>query len=140
IFLQADERSKGFLDSYDLKVAMMMMFGLKISQQEAVELLTHYGSQHPSGVWGMSPSQFQKAVTEQPTVDQDEQIRNAFMLFDKCCRGFLTLEDVRSAFHQVCPHLADHRIEMAFRELDSDKDGRVSYTDFDMMMKVDHLS
>ncbi|BFZ11517.1 hypothetical protein BsWGS_14556 [Bradybaena similaris] len=140
IFQAADEGKKGFLDSYDMKVALMMMFGQKISQREALQLLTQYGSKQLCGNLGVSRCQFQKAITEQFTVDEDEKIRSAFMLFDKCCRGFLTLEDVRAVFHQVCPHFADHRIEVAFRELDRDRDGRISYADFDLMMKIDHLS
>uniref|UniRef100_A0A0B7APR9 EF-hand domain-containing protein n=2 Tax=Arion vulgaris TaxID=1028688 RepID=A0A0B7APR9_9EUPU len=140
VFHDADEGMKGFLNYEDVKIAIMIMFGHKISKCEAVELMNLYGSQQESGVMGMSQVQFEKAVMEgRFKIDHDEKIRNTFMMFDRCCRGFLIMDDVKSVFREVCPHFLEHRVEMAFRELDCDSDGRISYKDFDLMMKFDHL-
>ncbi|XP_046327838.1 EF-hand calcium-binding domain-containing protein 11-like isoform X2 [Haliotis rufescens] len=50
-------------------------------------------------------------------------------------RGFLTVEDLKKTFSQVAPHLPIHAVAAAFKELDRDGDGRISYRDFDFMMK-----
>ncbi|XP_035695722.1 EF-hand calcium-binding domain-containing protein 11-like isoform X2 [Branchiostoma floridae] len=67
--------------------------------------------------------------------DKDEEIRQVFLAFDTHCRGFLTLDDLLRACSQVAPHIPRHRMEAAFREVDSDGDSRVSYRDFEYMMK-----
>ena len=36
---------------------------------------------------------------------------------------------------QILPHMPVERVNVFFKEIDSDLDGRVSYRDFEMMMK-----
>ncbi|XP_052698854.1 EF-hand calcium-binding domain-containing protein 11-like isoform X3 [Crassostrea angulata] len=55
-------------------------------------------------------------------------------------RGFLSVEDLQRAFSQVAPHIPNHTVQTCFRELDRDGDGRISYKDFDFMMKYDTKS
>ena len=47
----------------------------------------------------------------------------------------MTLEDCRAAFKSVAPHVSDEVLEGFFSEVDSNSDGRVTYRDFELMMK-----
>ncbi|KAH9490302.1 EF-hand calcium-binding domain-containing protein 11 [Bulinus truncatus] len=139
-FHHADEGSKGYLLALDLKVATMFLFGYKLCKDEVNQILLTHGTLLQSGQKGLTLAQFEEAMRPKfAAVDEDEEIRNTFKAFDKNCRGFLKLEDVKSAFQLVCPHFAEHRIELAFKEMDRDGDGRVSYKDFDFMMKFNNL-
>ncbi|XP_005093576.1 EF-hand calcium-binding domain-containing protein 11 [Aplysia californica] len=138
---EADEGRKGYLNHDDVKVAVMMLFGHKPSKSEVLQIMSTYGSEQSSGERGLSLAQFTEAVKPKfAAVDEDEQIRSTFLAFDKNCRGFLSKEDVKSVFQQVCPHFPEHQVELAFKELDRDSDGRISYKDFDFMMKFNNLS
>lgn len=133
VFHQADDGSKGFLSREDLKIAVAEIFGYKPSKHEADQLMQRYGESK-----GMSLSMFLAAMTEKLTkADQDQDIRHTFMAFDSQCHGFLTVADLRKAVSCVAPHIPNHTIQSTFRELDGDGDGRVSYKDFDSMMKYD---
>ncbi|XP_045165954.2 EF-hand calcium-binding domain-containing protein 11-like isoform X2 [Mercenaria mercenaria] len=65
--------------------------------------------------------------------DIDDQVKG---------RGFLTLDDVKKVFSKVAPHVPEQTVHSAFREIDQDGDGRVSYKDFEFLMKYntdDHI-
>lgn len=131
-----------FLTREDLKVAIVELFGYKPSKYEADQILNTYGL-HYDGKPGLTLPQFIEAMAEKMTrLDMDEHIRHAFMAFDCQCKGFLTADDLRKAFGQVAPHIPQHTIETTFRELDRDGDGRISFKDFEFMMKYntsDHI-
>lgn len=68
--------------------------------------------------------------------DEDEDIRQTFMAFDRRGRGFLVLEDFLQAVAEVGGSaLSPAAAEEAFREIDADGDGRVSFRDFQRMMR-----
>ncbi|GFO48261.1 EF-hand calcium-binding domain-containing protein 11-like [Plakobranchus ocellatus] len=139
IFQECDEDGKKYLRKDDIKVAVMMLFGHKISKDEVLQMLSDHGSYQECGEKGLNLAQFRAAMKPKfDAVDEDEQIRHTFLAFDRTCRGFLTMDDVKAVFRQVCPHFAEHRVELAFKELDRDGDGRVSYKDFDFLMKFNY--
>jgi len=49
--------------------------------------------------------------------------------------GFISLEDLRSTFAEVAPQIPDSTIVEAFNEVDEDKDGRVTYRDFERLFQ-----
>ncbi|XP_053538939.1 EF-hand calcium-binding domain-containing protein 11 isoform X4 [Ictalurus punctatus] len=46
-------------------------------------------------------------------------------------RGFLKLEDFRSVFARVAPRLPERTVLEAFRHVDHDSDGHISFKDFE---------
>ncbi|XP_025091881.1 EF-hand calcium-binding domain-containing protein 11-like [Pomacea canaliculata] len=141
VFLEADEDLKGYLNTEDLKVAMVSLFGYKPSKSEANQILQHYGHTRDDEAIGLNLAEFTDAMTPKViNIDEDEEIRQTFMAFDSHCKGFVTGEDLKKVFAKIAPHMSSHCLEMIFRELDRDGDGRVSYKDFDFMMKFDCLT
>lgn len=132
-FYECDAKHKGFLTREDFKVAVVSLFGYKPSKYEVDEF---YGSSGEEGSSGMVLERFLDLMSAKVAVqDEEEEIRQSFLAFDAQCRGFLTLEDLRKAVSLSAPHLPGHVVESAFREVDRDGDGRVSYKDFEFMMK-----
>lgn len=132
-FYIADEENKGYLNSFDFKVAMVCIFGYKPSSFEVGEIMSKVDK---SGCPGINLELFmQIASSKMKAQDQDDQIREIFRAFDMECRGFITLDNAKKIFSQVAPFMDALNVERAFREIDGDKDGRVSYKDFEFMMK-----
>ncbi|KAL3874907.1 hypothetical protein ACJMK2_037859 [Sinanodonta woodiana] len=144
IFDTADEDGKGYLSREDLKVALVELFGYKPTKMETNQLLEKYGDKYDSSNCKvLSKEQFMASMMEKMVKrDEDEEIRQTFLAFDMQCHGFLTVEDLKKVFSQVAPSLPAQSIHSSFRELDRDGDGRISYKDFNFMMKynaADHI-
>ena len=161
-FHNADEGGKGFLTSEDLKVAFVSLFGYKPSKNEVEQLLVKSQTQtavslvsgwlpsnqplaeKPKGSGteripdhkGMSLEHFTEIAKNKILAeDSDDEIRQMFVAFDVMCRGFIILDIAKRVFQQVAPFLDSVTVEKLFREADMDRDGRVSYRDFEFIMK-----
>ena len=60
-------------------------------------------------------------------VDYDEELRNAFDLFDKDGSGYISSSELKSAMNNFDENLTDAEIEEMIREADIDGDGEISY-------------
>ena len=149
-FHNADEEKKGFLTSEDLKVAFVSLFGYKPSKSEVQQLMAKF--QKPgSSINDQLPGSSKTFVNTQTGMtlenfteiakikilaeDTDDEIRQMFIAFDTKCQGFITLDIAKKIFLQVSPFLDSVTVEKLFREADTDRDGRVSYRDFEFIMK-----
>ena len=135
-FENADSDDKGFLTQEDYKVAVLELLGYKPSKYELDTLWTEHVSCHGDGDTGLSKELFMSSMLKRlMQKDVDELIRQVFVSFDVHLNGFLTLESCIRVFHEVAPLVKDKQIEKWFHEVDSDNDGRVTYRDFELMMK-----
>jgi len=139
-FNLADTSKKGYLTVKDYKIAVTALLGYKPSKFECDRILIEHGSSrvlkdgstakvilHETFNALMLPKIYQR--------DSDEIIRQIFLALDTQCRGFLTIEEVIQGFHEVIPTLPQHQVKQFFKEVDLDEDGRISYKDFELMMK-----
>ncbi|KAL5008209.1 hypothetical protein ScPMuIL_013790 [Solemya velum] len=137
VFHGTDESDKGYLNREDVKVAVIELMGYKPSKYEVTQLMQSHGEEFDTEL-GLSLDGFLVALGDKvKRKDENEEIRQTFLAFDVQCRGFLTAEDTRKVFGQVAPHIPAHTVDTNFRELDRDGDGRISYKDFEFMMKYD---
>ena len=149
-FHNANEEKKGFLTSEDLKVAFVSLFGYKPSKSEVQQLMAKFqkpglsvNDQIPgcskaflNTQTGMTLENFTEiAKIKILAEDTDDEIRQMFIAFDTKCQGFITLDIAKKIFLQVAPFLDSVTVEKLFREADTDRDGRVSYRDFEFIMK-----
>ena len=148
-FHNADEGKKGFLTGEDLKVAFVSLFGYKPSKSEVEELMTKNQTKENQPL----RKKFAEDTSNSPPLgltldcfieiakikilaeDPDDEIRQTFLAFDTMCQGFITLDIAKKVFLQVAPFLDSVTVEKLFREADTDRDGRVSYRDFEFIMK-----
>ncbi|XP_041353384.1 EF-hand calcium-binding domain-containing protein 11-like isoform X1 [Gigantopelta aegis] len=136
IFHDCDTDKKGFLSREDLKFAVVSLFGYKPSKYETNEILQTHGDIIIDGKKGISLTSFLAVLGPKfASRDEDDEIRQVFLAFDIQCHGFLTVEDLMKVFGQIAPRIPAHTVAASFRELDRDGDGRISYKDFEFMMK-----
>ncbi|KAI3942798.1 hypothetical protein MKW92_020690 [Papaver armeniacum] len=69
-------------------------------------------------------------------MENDEHFRRAFMFFDKDGSGFIEMDELREALTDESGKTDDEVLNDILREVDTDKDGRISYEEFVAMMKT----
>merc|ERR1712150_352675 len=66
--------------------------------------------------------------------DSEEEIRDAFRVFDKDGTGFISAAQLRHVMANLGEKLTDEEVDEMIREADIDGDGQVNYEDFVKMM------
>lgn len=132
-FRFADEEGKGYLTEEDYKAAVISVFGYKPSKYEVQAV---WSKHCPDTSAGLTKNAFVDLMHSRLKVqDTDDLIRQIFVSFDRQSRGFISLQDCKDAFRQIAPNMTERTIERVFSQVDSNMDGRVSYRDFELMVK-----
>lgn len=144
----ADSDVNGYLDREDFKVAYTAVFGCKPSKRDLNETLEKCGQviSQPSSLSHLSSSTeetlvidfnaFQKITLERLKYsDGDDEIIEAFKLLDARCKGFVDFNDFQHLVHRFMPNFDVLKMKRIFNEGDRDDDGRVSFRDFQLLMK-----
>ncbi|XVE61153.1 hypothetical protein DITRI_Ditri06bG0017000 [Diplodiscus trichospermus] len=66
----------------------------------------------------------------------DEHLKKAFEFFDKNKTGYIEIEELRDALADEVETNSEEVISAIMHDVDTDKDGRISYEEFDAMMKA----
>ena len=64
----------------------------------------------------------------------DEEIQEAFKHFDQNNQGYITQKDLKRVLKEFNEHLSEEEMKILFRETDYDKDGKINFRDFILMM------
>lgn len=130
VFGLCDTDKDGFLSREDMKMAVVMLFGYKPSKLETDLLVGR--EPRPDESRGVSFDTFERLMTVKLSEeDAFERTRQIFNAFDVHCRGFLKLDDFQAAFARVAPDLPQSTVVEAFRHVDRNSDGYVSFKDFE---------
>ncbi|GAA5937133.1 hypothetical protein JCM3775_001559 [Rhodotorula graminis] len=66
--------------------------------------------------------------------DSEEEVREAFKVFDKDGNGFISAAELRHVMTNLGEKLSDTEVEEMIREADTDGDGQINYDEFVRMM------
>merc|ERR1712046_289496 len=66
--------------------------------------------------------------------DSEEELKEAFRVFDKDGTGFISAAELRHIMTNLGEKLTDEEVEEMIREADMDGDGQVNYEEFVTMM------
>uniref|UniRef100_A0A8C1ZY98 EF-hand calcium binding domain 11 n=1 Tax=Cyprinus carpio TaxID=7962 RepID=A0A8C1ZY98_CYPCA len=122
-FHQCDVGQKGYLSREDLKIAVVMLYGYKPAKSET-NILMENGSfkDFPGVLLERFASLMGRKISAEDPYEKTWQIFS---------RGFLKLDDFKSAFNRVAPHLPERTVLEAFGHADLDSDGHISFKDFE---------
>ncbi len=136
-FQNALSNERGTLTKEDYKVAIVDLLGYKPSKYELDSVWTEcVGCHDKEEAEGMDEVTFTALMTKRLVQkDIDEWIRQMFVSFDVHLNGFITLESCRRVFHEIAPLIKPSQIEKWFQVVDIDSDGRVTFRDFELMVK-----
>jgi Ca2+-binding EF-hand superfamily protein len=66
--------------------------------------------------------------------DPEEDLRDAFNMFDADRSGYIDREEVRALMKKLAQTLTDEEIDAIMEEVDTDGDGEISFEEFRAMM------
>ncbi len=75
----------------------------------------------------------------QKDTDSEEEIREAFKVFDKDGNGFISANELRHVMTNLGEKLTDEEVDEMIREADLDGDGQINYEEFVKMVCVSWL-
>ncbi|KAM4015670.1 calmodulin-like isoform 1-T2 [Anomaloglossus baeobatrachus] len=84
----------------------------------------------PSQKMSTSPSMAKKMKD----TDREEDIREAFRMFDEDGDGYLSAAELRHVMIHLGEKSTDEEVDEMFREADIDEDGEINYEEFVQMM------
>uniref|UniRef100_A0A7N0TXX0 non-specific serine/threonine protein kinase n=1 Tax=Kalanchoe fedtschenkoi TaxID=63787 RepID=A0A7N0TXX0_KALFE len=119
--------------SYDELRAGLKKVGSKLDEPE-IKLLMEVADVDKNGV--LDYGEFVAVTIHLQRMENDELIRRAFMFFDKDESGYIELEELKDALVDESGIIDAEVLDGILREVDTDKDGRISYEEFVVMMKT----
>ncbi|XP_035184494.1 EF-hand calcium-binding domain-containing protein 11 isoform X2 [Oxyura jamaicensis] len=123
---------KKYLSREDFKVAVLLLFGYKPSKVEVDAVMFSVKPENS----GILFEKFLDLMSARKAAQlYNSKTRQIFTAFDVQSRGSLTFEDFRKTFNSVSPKISGRVVPAAFREVDQDSDGHISFKDFESAMK-----
>ena len=148
----ADSHNKNYLTRREFKVGFVAVFGHKPSKFDVDEIMMKYGKQKSEYCLEFNAcfdeaecdeiiidfDNFKNCMQERLKLcDIDDDIRETFKIMDAKCKGYIDLTDFKKMVGRFLPTLDQLNTQRIFNEADRDGDGRVSYRDFQLLMKHD---
>lgn len=87
-----------------------------VSFDEFVEILSKMVDEEKSGI--------------NPSEQEERELRDAFRIFDKHNRGYITASDLRAVLQCLGENMGEDEIEDMIKEVDVDGDGRIDFYEF----------
>nr|CCA26279.1 EFhand domaincontaining protein C14orf143 homolog putative [Albugo laibachii Nc14] len=133
-FQHFDANSKGYLDESELKCAVVAALGIQPSRLILSEIFAH---QFDSDSIQINRTEFLSTLQDRfSNAKGMEYGRRLFKAMDLRCDGFISRENFISICGRYTPRLALSTVIAAFDEADSDRDQRVTYSDFERIMRI----
>ncbi|XAR68809.1 Non-specific serine/threonine protein kinase [Bertholletia excelsa] len=132
MFRKIDTDNDGIVSVDELKGGLQK-FGSQLAESEVQMLIEAVDT---SGKGTLDCGEFVAVSLHLQRMANDEHLREAFSYFDKDGNGYIEPEELRDALMEDG---ADDCTDVAndiFQEVDTDKDGKISYDEFAAMMKT----
>eukprot|EP01116_Phalansterium_solitarium_P018854 TRINITY_DN511_c0_g1_i2.p2 TRINITY_DN511_c0_g1~~TRINITY_DN511_c0_g1_i2.p2 ORF type:complete len:150 (-),score=37.75 TRINITY_DN511_c0_g1_i2:157-606(-) len=81
-------------------------------------------------------AQFSAIMQKRKKPDLDEQIKQAFKVFDTKNTGLIDVGELKHILVSVGERLAPDEVDTILKEADADHDGKINFQDFQRVMKV----
>ncbi|KAL9232563.1 hypothetical protein vseg_007662 [Gypsophila vaccaria] len=127
-----DTGNRGKIGADELKAGLYKL-GHQISEAD-VQILMEAGDVNKDGY--LDCGEFVAIAVHLKKMDNDEHLREAFSFFDQNESGYIEMEELRDALADELETNNEEVINAIMRDVDTDKDGRISYEEFAAMMKA----
>ncbi|XP_074320478.1 calcium-dependent protein kinase 32 [Silene latifolia] len=131
-FALMDTGKRGKIDIEELKAGLHKL-GHPISEAD-VQILMEAGDVNKDGY--LDSKEFVAISVHLKKMDGDEYLRKAFSFFDQNGNGYIEIEELRDALDDELEINNEEVINAIMHDVDTDKDGRISYEEFAAMMKA----
>ncbi|KAJ2741915.1 Calcium-binding component of the spindle pole body (SPB) half-bridge [Coemansia sp. BCRC 34301] len=134
-FTLFDTNKDGFLDYFELKVAMRAV-GFDMKKDEVLKILGRHGTDDGAKI---STESFVNVMSEMVSKrDPVEEYRRAFKLIDENATGVITVANLRRIARELGENIADDELQAMVEEFDMDNDGAINEEEFIRIMVNGH--
>ncbi|KAK4747299.1 hypothetical protein SAY87_026336 [Trapa incisa] len=119
--------------TYDELKAGLQKVGSQLAEPE-IKMLMEVADVDGNGV--LDYGEFVAVTIHLQRMENDEHFRRAFMFFDKDDSRYIELPELQDALADESGEADSNVVTEIMREVDTDKDGRISYDEFVAMMKT----
>ncbi|XP_074316978.1 calcium-dependent protein kinase 30-like [Silene latifolia] len=131
MFTLMDVESNGKITYNELRTGLKKV-GSQLGDAE-IKLLMEVGDVDRDGY--LDYGEFVAVTIHLQKIENDEHFQKAFMYFDKDGSGYIELAELRDGLVDESGDTDSEVLREIMREVDTDKDGRISYEEFVAMMK-----
>ncbi|KAK3136954.1 hypothetical protein QOZ80_5BG0445570 [Eleusine coracana subsp. coracana] len=133
-----DKDGDGCITVEELATVMGSLQGQRPSEEELGEMIRDADA---DGNGTIEFAEFLGLMARNKTADKDdhdadEELREAFKVFDKDQNGYISATELRHVMINLGEKLTDEEVEQMIREADLDGDGQVNYDEFVRMMML----
>ncbi|CAN6287204.1 unnamed protein product [Urochloa humidicola] len=132
MFALMDTDRDGRVTLQELKAGLKKV-GSKLAEPE-MELLMEAADVNGNGY--LDYGEFVAITIHLQRLSNDAHLRTAFLFFDKDSSGYIERAELADALADESGHTDDAALNNVLREVDTDKDGRISFDEFVAMMKA----
>ncbi|KAK4257148.1 hypothetical protein QN277_006772 [Acacia crassicarpa] len=132
MFTLMDVDKDGKVTYEELKAGLQKV-GSQLAEPE-IKMLMEVADVDGNGV--LDYGEFVAVTIHLQKMENDEHIRKAFTFFDKDGNGYIELDELREALTDESGETEADVLKDIMHEVDTDKDGRISYEEFMAMMKT----
>ncbi|KAJ0982822.1 hypothetical protein J5N97_011077 [Dioscorea zingiberensis] len=131
MFRLMDTDNDGAVTFEELKSGLQKV-GSKLTEIE-MKLLMEAADIDGNGI--LDYGEFVAITIHLQRIENDEHLRRAFLFFDKNGSGYIEIDELKEALFDDSGNVDTQVLIDIIQEVDADKDGRISYEDFVIMMK-----
>lgn len=132
-----DREKKGYINS-DMVGTILRSMGQSFNERELRELITEVDA---DGSGQIEFDEFlvltAKFLLEEDSAAMEQELREAFRLYDKEGNGFIYVTDLRQILRALDDKLTEDELDEMIAEIDTDGSGTVDYEEFMEMMTGD---
>ncbi|KAM1209882.1 hypothetical protein ACFX2I_015441 [Malus domestica] len=132
MFTLMDTDKDGRVTYEELKLGLHKV-GSQLAEPE-IKMLMEVADVDGNGV--LDYGEFAAVTIHLQKMENDEHLRRAFVFFDKDGSGYIELGELRESLQDESGETDSEVLNDIMREVDTDKDGRISYDEFVAMMKT----
>ncbi|CAH9062801.1 unnamed protein product [Cuscuta europaea] len=132
VFKLMDTSNNGKINMNELRVGMQKL-GHQITDSE-LQILMEAGDTDKDGY--LDYGEFVAVSVHIRKLGTEDHLKKAFDYFDKNQTGYIEIEELRDALADEIDSNSEEIINAIMQDVDTDKDGRISYIEFDVMMKA----
>ncbi|KAM0979717.1 hypothetical protein ACFX13_015806 [Malus domestica] len=132
MFTLMDTDKDGRVTYEELKLGLHKV-GSQLAEPE-IKMLMEVADVDGNGV--LDYGEFAAVTIHLQKMENDEHLRRAFVFFDKDGSGYIELGELRESLQDESGETDTEVLNDIMREVDTDKDGRISYDEFVAMMKT----
>ncbi|KAG2232007.1 hypothetical protein INT48_004817 [Thamnidium elegans] len=137
-FALFDKDNNGSINISELG-AVMQSLGYNATDQELKDMISEVDVNVSviiinDNVWEKKLTKKKKKKRMSGAADTEDDLLDAFKVFDKDNDGYITPDELRQVMKQLGQKLSEQEVDEMIKEADADSDGKIDYKEFGKMM------